>query len=278
MRRASGALALTLLAGAVQALASAGSVAGQELRYNGSVGYYTGSYIFGERTESVALLSGLSLSRGRLTVSATVPLIAQTSTAVSFLGGGMMPTGGPDRARVARGHDGGMSMGSGFDATVGDPVVRGSYRVVQGLGAVRVVSVDAFAKAPVAPVSSGVGTGAWDAGVGTSAMAMVGGTMVLGSVAVWRPGDLPELVLRDYTDVALGVGRAFAGRWSLLVSVNAATTIVDSVPAPASVGVSAGLRTERGGGWTLGVSSGLTDASPELALSLGWSAALWGAR
>lgn len=277
MTRASGALMPAMLASAL-ALASAGPVAGQELRYSGSVGYYTGSYIFGDRTESVAVLNGLSLSRGRLSLTATLPLIAQTSTSVSFLGGGMMPTGGPDHGEVTQGHAGGMSMGDGFDVTPGDPVVRVSYRVVQGVSAPRVLTVEALAKAPVAPLSSGIGTGAWDVGVGASGMAVLGGTMVLGALSVWSPGDLPELVLREYADVTLGLGRVFAERWSLVVSVNAATTIVDSLAAPASLGVSAGLRTEGGGSWSLAAAAGLTEASPELSLTLGWAAPPWGVR
>lgn len=277
MTRASGALMPAMLASAL-ALASAGPVAGQELRYSGSVGYYTGSYIFGDRTESVALLNGLSLSRGRLSMTATLPLIAQTSTSVSFLGGGMMPTGGPDHGEVTQGHAGGMSMGDGFDVTAGDPVLRVSYRVVQGVSAPLILNVEALAKAPVAPISTGIGTGAWDVGVGASGMAVLGSTMVLGALSVWSPGDLPELVLREYADATLGLGRVFAERWSLLVSVNAATTIVDALPAPASLGVSAGLRTEGGGSWSLAAAAGLTEASPELSLTLGWAAPPWGVR
>jgi hypothetical protein len=40
------------------------------------------------------VLNGLSLSWGPLSLSATLPVIAQSGEGVAFLGGGMMPTGG----------------------------------------------------------------------------------------------------------------------------------------------------------------------------------------
>ena len=186
-----------LLAGALVALVGSTPVGAQELRYSGSLGFSTGSYIFTDRTESLSLLNGVDLSFGRLSLSAALPIIAQTSQAVAFLGGGMMPTGGPDHAAESQGHSGtGMGIGEhlsdaatgSFEATIGDPLIRGLYRLVQGPGFLRSLTVEGMAKAPLAPISSGIGTGAWDVGVGTSAVMAFGKTLLLGSIYLFHVG------------------------------------------------------------------------------------------
>ena len=270
----------SLLAGVLAALAGYNPVDAQEIRYSGSLGFSSGSYFFADRTQSFSLLNGLSLSRGRLSFSATLPIIAQTSDAVAFLGGGMMPTGGPDHEGVADRHSGtGMGMGedlpggvdASFDATIGDPLFRGSFQLFQSAGKLRSLTAEAMAKAPLAPLASGVGTGAWDLGVRASSVMAFGETLILAGLSFWSPGDLPELVLKEYADVFLGVGRLLGRRWSLLSSLNLATAVIETIDPPASAGLSIGFRPRSGRSLNGGISVGLTEASPDLTVFLGWS-------
>lgn len=259
---------------------------GQELRYSGSLGYSRGSYVFPDRTESLVVLSGLSFSRGPLSLSATLPVIAQSGEGVAFLGGGMMPTGGAVHEGAASRHSGsGMRMGGGSPGathasvglTVGDPLLRASLRLHDG-GAGRSLAVDGMVKAPLAPVSSGVGTGAWDLGLGGSAVMARGRSVLLAGVSAWSPGDLPGVALREYVAVSLGAGLVLGPRWSVLTSLNATTRIIQDIDPPAAAGLSLGLRAGPGRTFNAGFSAGLTEASPDLTVFLGWSFGLVGAR
>ena len=275
---------MCLLAGAIGALASQNPLTAQSLRYSGSLGFSAGAYTFTDRTESLALLSGLSFSSGRISLTATLPIISQNSGDVAFIGGGLMPTGGPGHEGSMGGHSGnGMGVGGSepanptgeghgsFETTIGDPLFRSSVRLHNGVGTLRSVSAEVYLKAPVAPVSSGIGTGAWDVGVGSTSVLALGGTIVLAGVSFWSPGDLPDLVLKEYLGFSFGVGRLLGRRWSLLSSVNLATTVLETIDPPASAGLSFGFRPSRGRSLSGGFNVGLTEASPDFTVFLGWS-------
>ena len=71
-----------ILGGAVLAAAAGLSVpaAGGSLTYSGALQAATGNYLYSERTNSVYLYNGIAFAATRWRVSATVPLIAQSST------------------------------------------------------------------------------------------------------------------------------------------------------------------------------------------------------
>ncbi len=111
----------------------------QTVDYRVSLGYATGSYIFSGTTWSAAMFHGLDVRAGRFTFSASVPVVAQNNTALTYIGGVIVPTGGPDGAAVAerrngqpvqmgpgtgtgRGANGGMGAGNGRGNVV--PIAR----------------------------------------------------------------------------------------------------------------------------------------------------------
>lgn len=255
------------------ALGPDAGLAGQELQYNGSVGYATGSYTFTERTSSISILNGLSLVGGRWSVSASLPVIIQNSGDVSYIGGTRVPTG-MGRDGGGMGGHGSMVEGTagGYEAVLGDPVARASFAPVRGFGTLRSIELQAMVKAPVADTSSGVGTGRWDVGAGASVGMGVGGTFLFADASVWSPGDLPDLELRPYASVALGAGHSLGDRWSGLVSLTVSSPVIDGIDAPASVGGGLSYRIGEGRSLSLGATAGLTDTAPDLSIYLGWSA------
>jgi len=288
--------------------------------YGGSLQYSTGSYVFAERTHSLYLMSSLTARTSRFELGASIPLIFQNSLGVTYVGGTLVPTGGPDAGAVRQrqpgttiptrrmngsgmGPGGGGGMGSGglamlptepvsamdpvdpaadsvefsrdLEAHVGDPMIHGSADLYSGFGVLRTLRVSAGAKAPVASVDSGVGTGQWDYSLGGSVMLSGGDVYLFGDLTWWWFGDLPGLELRDGPSYGFGAGRGvFGGRGSILLTLSGARSSVSTVDAPLLVGASLGYSFDSGRSLSLGLGAGLTESSPDFSLSLGWTVGL----
>lgn len=301
---------------------TARALQGQTVHYSVSTSYATGSYIFDGSAWSAAMFHGLRVQGGRFSFSATVPIVAQNNTALTYIAGVLVPTGGPDDSAVAarrrgqpvewgqgtggmRSGTGGPGSGSGsgsgngfggrgnvasapvFATTttdtltvtepggtrvnVGDPFVSGSVDLYQGLGFVRSLSVQAFAKAPLASVSSGVSTGKWDVGGGASIALASGRTFVFGDASYWVLGDMPALELLDNVVYGVGVGRSSEdGRWSLAASASGSSEVIRNVTPPASAGLSLAYRQSARQSFTLGTNVGLTESASKFSVLLGW--------
>jgi len=276
MRRSLPAVAAGALWGA---LAAAVPATGQEVAYNGSVQYATGDYIFSERTHSVFFFNGLALSAGRLRISASVPVILQSTPWVSYTGGGVLPSGGPEHEVVRRGMGGRRDRepvvlpdtASFEELGVGDPVAHAEIELLPDRGALPALRLTGDVKFPLADVDRGFGTGEWDYAGGVSLSKVIGGTLVFGNVTYWVLGDLPDLRLKDPIAYSLGVGRPLpGGRVGVLLTFSGYTEVLDDVAPPAqlSLGVSYLLS---GGRSVIGSASfGLSETSPDLSLSVGW--------
>lgn len=297
----------------VALLAVASTAPAQELGWSGSLGYASGSYIFAEQFRTFSLLNTLSLRAGRLELNASLPVLAQNGSAVSYIAGVPVPTGGPDAGTVQRRQGGstipvrpgrrgqGSRMGGrgavllataadtmadsmtvagtgSYEVNVGDPMLGASLTAFEGRGVVRSFGVDAYAKAPVASVASGVGTGEWDYGAGASIALGVGETLVFASATWWVLGDMADLVLNDALFYSLAVGRALNDDWSLLASASASTRIIDGSDPPASVHLSFSRRLSDGASLSVGAGAGVTETAASFSASLGWTTRLLGGR
>ncbi len=306
-------LALWALVLGVWATATPPLTHAQTMSYTGSAQYAAGDYIFAERTRSFYLSNGLSLTTDRLTVAASVPLIVQSSPWVSYSVAGGLPSGGPQQGAVGGGRDG---PGAGGDPTsgprrvqttgpqtagtqdrqrrpgetialpdtasythvgLGDPSLRLDLQLVQngpvGLG----VGLSASAKAPVADVDRGFGTGAWDGGLGLSLSAQRGAWMLFGDAMHWWFGDMREVVLHNTVAYTVSVGRVFPEtRWSVLGSVSGYTSeVVETVDPPLQLGLGALYRVgPAGSGLSASLSLGLTESAPDVSAGLGWQVSL----
>lgn len=289
------------------AAAVATAVPAQEFTYWGSVGMASGDYIFTDRTESASFLNGVTVRSGRLSFSVSMPLIYQNSSAITFIAGTAIPTGGPDAGSVRQREPGqSVPMGPGrrgtggqggqsratlsvlqvdvlpdetavvaepgdYELHAGDPIMQASADVYTGTGGVRSLTVNGFAKAPVADVESGVGTGEWDGGGGLSLALGSGETFVFADASYWMLGDMVDLPLNDIFVYGLSLGRSLgAGRWSVMASLSGASAVIDNADAPLSAGVGVSLATSRRQGLSAGVSFGLSESSPDLSGYIGW--------
>ena len=302
------------------------AIRAQTVDYRVSVGYATGTYIFTGTTWSAAMFHSVDVQAGRFKFSASVPVVAQNNTALTYIGGIIVPTGGPDDSAVAQRRQGqpvemGPGMGSGRGGPsgqtgtngqgpgqngtggraggnlvpasratvgttadsltvaapgstrvdVGDPMFSASMDVYTGSGIIRGLSVNAFAKAPVASVASGVSTGKWDFGGGASLSLGAGHTFFFGDASYWVLGDMPGLELIDNVAYGVGVGRGSAdGRWSVIASAAGSSRVIANVEPPVSAGVSVGYRPGSTQSLTAGLNFGLTESAATVSASLGW--------
>ena len=278
---------LSLAAGvALAILAAAPPAPAQRIEYAGSLQFASGDYIFTERTNSLLLFTGLSLTAGRFRASASVPLIYQSTPFVPYGSGVLIPSGGPESAEVG-GRMGGGHMGRRSmedidlaDTAVVDEIGMGDVSAhaeieLLGFSAIRPsLRLTAGAKAPVADVDSGFGTGEWDYGVGLSAAQPLGRTLVLADVSYWVLGDMPDLELRDPVSYALAVGHPLSERIGLLVSIFGYSRIIEGTDPPTQLSLGLSYLMGQKRSFTGSAAFGLTDSSPDVSVSLGWRLSL----
>lgn len=274
----------SFVAAAAIAALMPGAAAAQGLAYVGGLQLATGSYVFQTRTTGVALSNGLDATLGPLRLTAAIPLIAQNTPWISYAGGTVIPSGGPEHDVASRQGMGAQRMHAGgvvlpdtarYDAIgFGDPMVSAALDVMRGFGQPN-VRLTAGLKVPLSRPDNGFGTGEWDYGAGVSVSAAAGLTLIFLDAQYWVLGDFPNLRLDDTGLISFGVGRPLGsvGGWAGLLSLAAATPSVDGVSAPVQVGV--GLSRGLVPGRTLALSAavGLTDSAPDLSLASSWRVA-----
>jgi hypothetical protein len=278
-------------------LAAAGQGRAQDVSYSGSLQASTGSYIFGDRTTSYYFYNAFRLSAGRFSTSLGLPLVLQNSSAVTYIAGVPVPTGGPDhdivRQRRQPGSGGNGPGGRFFRALlttaqdsetvevtppgpyelyVGDPRFSAGFDVFQSAGALRAVTIETFAKAPVADLDAGVGSGEWDYGAGLALAIGSGATFLFADASYWVLGDLPDLVLEDPVMYGVDLAHSFGdGKFALMASFSGSTTIIDGVDPVQTLGLATNISLGNGRSISAGISTGLTESGSDLAGFVGWS-------
>lgn len=285
------------------ALALPSALGGQTTAtWSTSAGYSEGRYIFTELSRSWSLYTGVSLQGSRFRLSVGLPVMVLDSRALTFVGDLPLPTGGPDSEAVSRRRDGEpVPMGGGprsnrsltmaggpplgFQGTgteadsvalpgdyrveVADPVITGGVELLEPRGAFLGLDATVSVKVPVRGVESGVGTGEVDWGVGLSAAAGGDGLMVFGGVGWWSYGDLPLLELKDVVSWDAGLGLVLSPRLSGMLTISGSSRVLDVAESPLEVGGLLSLSLGSRVGLNAGAGFGLSEASPDLSLSVG---------
>lgn len=266
-------------AGAVLMALAAFPAAGGTLSYTGSLQLARGTYIFTQPTSGYFFFNGLSFTSERFTLAATIPLIYQSSPYVSYTGLGVLPSGGTESSSV--------SQRQGREPVlvpevveynqygVGDPVITAGLTLVREGRSVPAVQISGTVKAPLASVEKGFGTGEWDASAGLGLSKRLGSVFLFADVGYWILGDLPELELKNAWSYAFSFGHAFSGgKLALMASYSGITEVIAGVAPPSSLGLGLSVRVGGGSSLMLNAAFGLSEASPDLSLSLGWSIGL----
>lgn len=273
-------------------LAAVPSVLGQNVAYTGSVQYATGSYIFSERTHSVYLFNGLTFSGDRISLSTSISVIFQNSPWISYSGVGGIPSGGPQHGSVGGGGKGPGGSGRGrrsgetialpdtisyADVGIGDPFARVDLTLISGGRFWPGVQVAASAKAPIADVDRGFGTGAWDAGLGVSLSKRLGSWFVFADAMHWWLGDMTDATLGNSVAYSVALGRSLMeGKLGMIASLFGYTAeILEDVDPPVQAAFGINYSMAQGQyGLNGSVSAGLTESTPDVSVSLGWHVSL----
>ena len=271
-----------------------GPALGQNVHYAGSMQYTTGNYIFAERTHSVYIANGLDVSQGRVQASMSLPVIYQTSPWVSYSVVGGVPSGGPQHGTVggsgsgpAGGQGSGRRRGSDpivlpdtatyADVGIGDPSLRADLVLRRGLNGGPGIRLAGSAKAPIADVDRGFGTGAWDGALGLALSQRIQSWFLFGEAMHWWMGDMDDLALNNSIAYSVSLGRSLRnGHVGLLASLAGYTdAIVDGTDPPlqTAFGISYAFHD---GQYSLNASAafGLTESTPDVSVGLGWRVAL----
>ena len=250
---------------------------GTTVAYTGSIQYTRGNYIFNQTTSGLFLFNGLSFSSGRLNLSASIPVIFQSTPYVSYSGVGMLPSGGSEHDQVSgrRGKNQEVILPEPVDYEqlgIGDPTVSLGLQLLKESKLFPAVQLVVQAKLPLANVAKGFGTGEWDYSGGLSFSKVLGKTFVFVDMYYWMLGDLPDLELKNTFSYSIALGQPLSGgKYALLVSYSGSTNIISEVTPPSFLGFGFSYRIDTKKSLMLNASLGLTESAPDFSVSLGWN-------
>jgi len=222
-----------------------------QIGYMGSVYFVRIGEPDESRTDAVYLFNSIDLEAGRVRTSISLPLISQQARWVD-------PELGPVEAAWQTG--------------VADPSVRVDVEAWRNGARDVSLRVGGTVKIPVASVEDGYSSGEVDVGVGMSVSVFRGRNSVLADVTLWMLGDPPDFDYRNVPAFYVGYARVLdrGYRWSGIVSVSGAPSVIPGADPPAQVSVA--LLRVFGTGAALGVSAdiGLTGGASDFALGSTW--------
>lgn len=268
----------------------------QSVSWTGAAQGASGKYIFAERTTTASVSNGLVVVAGPLVLSGSIPVVYQSTPWISQSGIGVIPTGGPQSGETHGSGQGGGGGGGGGgqgpgsiryalaggsvmlqDTTqydqigIGDPMAFASVRLFGEPGSGPTLHVTGAAKAPLASVRSGFGTGEWDFGAGGSVAAPLGPVVIGLDATKWWLGDMPDLVIDDPVTYGATVTHYLAAnRYSIFGTFWGASKTFADTDAPRQVGVGACRMYAGVCALGLTVSAGLTSSSPDIAVGMSW--------
>ncbi len=267
---------------ALLTLAAALPAAAGTFSYTGSIQMAQGKYFFDQTSRGLYFFNGFAFTSEVFTLTATIPLIYQSTPYVSYSGVGALPSGGPESSVV--GSQSGRRPGGNpvilpeaetlqySQFGVGDPLVRLGVRLWKESRFLPAVELSGQAKLPVADMEAGFGTGTWDYGAGLSLTKKLGGAILFADVSYWTLGDLPDLEIHDPWTYAFSLGLPLSrGKAALLFSYFGMTRIIEGVEPPSAAGAGLSFKVGPKSSLMINGSFGLSESSPDFTASFGWT-------
>ena len=257
-------------------LAAALPAAAGTFSYTGSFQLAQGKYFFDQTTRGLYFFNGFSFTSEVFTLTATIPLIYQSTPYISYSGVGVLPSGGTEGDLVSRRQRGEVVYlpvpVQVQQFGVGDPLLHAGIRLWKEGPVMPSVTITGNAKVPLASLESGFGTGQWDYGAGLSVAKKLGGAFLFADAAYWKLGDLAELELQDPWTYSLALGFPLSGgKAALLISYLGMTEVIEATEPPSSVGLGLSFKAGPKSSLLLNGLLGLSESSPDFSVSFGWS-------
>ncbi|MGM0589055.1 MAG: hypothetical protein ACQETE_11605 [Bacteroidota bacterium] len=276
----------------------------QQYSYTGSAQFASGSYFFGETTQSFYLVNGMGWSNDTWNISLSIPMVVQNSPWVSYSTTGQLPTGGsqhgellnpknddnqpvPEATTATPGVWVQQQKGSGrggrktielpdtvsyTQAGFSDPSMNMGIQLWSSTGGRTLLNLNTTIKFPLTDPNNGFGTGKWDFGAGASIMQRLGTVFLMGDLMYWWFGDMEDLELYNPLNYSLGLGKSFDyGTWMANVSFNGYTEIIEDYDPPMSIAAGIGYTVSDAVNLNGLVSYGLSESAADYTIGLGWS-------
>jgi len=247
-------------------------VAAQGVRYDTGLSVASGEYGTSETSTAITWNHGIALAWRRVTLRATMPLVAQRGSAV-LSGGGTVPGRGEEGMPGGGGPRRALSTDTSvheYRVRAGDPYVTVSLRAYESVRTS--VSAGASVKAPVADAGD-IGTGEWDAGALLEVSRHLAGPwFAAAGGSWWKLGDPEGLDLHDPVIGTLMLSRVGEGSAASL-TLEAGTSTLEGFDPPVSAGALV-TRDLWGGNAGLSATIGLTESAADFSVGLSWGVGL----
>ncbi len=239
------------VAGLTAVALSWAAAASAQVGYTGSVYFVKIKTAEEDRTNAVYLFNSIDFESGPVRGSVTLPLIAQQSRWVD-------PEFGASETP--------------WQSGLADPTVRVDVGAWQSRARDVAVRASGTVKIPAASVEDGYSSGQVDVAIGVTLSTFRGRNSVLADLTYWIVGDPPDVDYRNVPAIYVGYARVLDRnyRWSGIVSVSGAPSVIPGFDPPAQVSVA--LLRILGAGAAVGVSVdiGLTAGASEFAVGSTW--------
>jgi len=253
-----------ILAAAIVCSALLPAKAGAEdWKFSSSINYDTGKYGTPDRTDSVYIPFTLKRYYDNANVSVTAPYLRQSST-------GQVTRVGGIPVRVGRGS--GVAVTSA-ESGLGDILVRGAYTLKREGPKSFDLALAGKLKLPTADENKGLGTGEMDEGVGLEFSKEVTPRWSLLSDVYYTIIGVPDGMGFNSSQVSLDVGfyRPLRENLALTVLYETSSAIVDGNPDPRSISGTLSYSAPGGIQFSGGLTLGISDGSPGIGISAGFS-------
>lgn len=233
-------------------------------KFSSSVNYDTGKYGTPDRTNSLYIPFTLKRYFSEADLSVTVPYLRQSSAGqVTWVGGKPVHVGMRKAA---------ASSATSTESGLGDIILRGTYTLLRDGPKSFDLGLAGKLKFPTADETKGLGTGETDEGAGLEfAKEISPGWTLLADGYYTVIGDPSGVDFNNQISLDAGFYRKLSGNMALTVLFETQSSIVDGNADPRSLGGTLSYSAPDGIQFSGGLTLGLSDGSPDIGLSAGFS-------
>ncbi len=213
-----------------------------------SVASYVGDYGTGDKTTITEIAETLKYRGTQGEIGLTIPYLFRRGGAVT-----------PGESRQART----QTVPSDADG-IGDLRLKGKYYAIEETDDAPGVDLTGQIKFPTASENDGLGTGRFDAGVGTELFKKIGSFLTFGEIGVlFRDRPSGSTIKTTRLDYAGGIGYPFTERFTAYVSLEGSTKTNTGAEPPLEAVLSGTYKITETVSTNVFLLAGLTDGSPD---------------
>lgn len=255
-------LACLLAASSISAEPQPEAAGVKDWKFSTSVNFDTGRYGSDDRADSVYIPFTLKRSYSSADLSVTVPYLRQSAA-------GQVTWVGAKPMRISKGK---VPATTSSESGLGDIILRGAYALMRDGPEPFDLGLAGKLKLPTADKDKGLGTGEMDEGAGLEfAKELSPGWTLLADGYYTIIGDPAGVNFNNQVSLDIGIYRLLSERVGLTFSYETQNSVVSGNPGPRSISGTIAYSVPDGVQLFGGAALGLSDGSPEIGVSAGFS-------